>query len=153
MSVCSTPFMWKGKNPDPEPDPVPDLDPHLWLMAPDPGGPKTCRSASGSPRHWYRPYINVRILWGSHTSPVAKFFLSLTGGYSQLRHKAKVDSGIGLPNAHGTCAGVDIRWGYVIVNSGIGSHKSYNTTFLFEYSLLIWNRFRIRILQYRKTEQ
>jgi hypothetical protein len=28
--------MRKGKDPDP------DLDPHLWLMDPDPGGPKTC---------------------------------------------------------------------------------------------------------------
>ncbi len=30
-------FMRKGKDPDPEPDP------YLWLMDPDPGGPKTCR--------------------------------------------------------------------------------------------------------------
>jgi hypothetical protein len=37
-------FMRKGKDPDP--------DPHLWLMDPDPGGPKACgsgfRSGSGS---------------------------------------------------------------------------------------------------------
>jgi hypothetical protein len=33
--------MRKGKDPDPEPDP----DPYLWLIDPDPGGPKT----SGSP--------------------------------------------------------------------------------------------------------
>ena len=31
-------FMRKGKVPDPEPDP------YLWLMDPDPGGPKTCGS-------------------------------------------------------------------------------------------------------------
>ena len=36
-------FMRKGKNP------VPDLDPYLWLMDPNPGGSKTCRSGSGSP--------------------------------------------------------------------------------------------------------
>ncbi len=35
-------FMRKGKDPEP--------DPYLWLMDPDPGGPKTCGSCgSGSP--------------------------------------------------------------------------------------------------------
>ncbi len=35
-------FMRKGNDPDP--------DPHLWLMDPDPGGPKTCGSCgSGFP--------------------------------------------------------------------------------------------------------
>ncbi len=29
-------------------DPDPGLDPYLWLMDPDEGGPKTCGSGSGS---------------------------------------------------------------------------------------------------------
>ncbi len=36
----------KGKDPEPSPEP------HLWLLDPDPGGPKTCGSCgsvSGSP--------------------------------------------------------------------------------------------------------
>ncbi len=28
-------------------DPASDPEPYLWLMGPDPGGPKTCRSGSG----------------------------------------------------------------------------------------------------------
>ncbi len=40
--------MRKGK--DPEPDP----DPYLWLMDPDPGGPKTCGSPTLS-RTWSDP--------------------------------------------------------------------------------------------------
>jgi hypothetical protein len=46
--------MRKGK--DPEPDP----DPYLWIMDPDPGGPKTCRSGSPTLILWL--LSNVRCL-------------------------------------------------------------------------------------------
>jgi hypothetical protein len=50
ISVRTTHLWEKGKDLDPEPDPYR----YLWLMDPDPGGPKTCgscksRSGSGSP--------------------------------------------------------------------------------------------------------
>jgi hypothetical protein len=38
FSPLKNTFMWKGKDPDP----------YLWLIDPDPGGPKTCGSGSGS---------------------------------------------------------------------------------------------------------
>ncbi len=41
FSLLNT-FMGKGKDPEPNPEP------YLWLMDPDPGGPKTCGSFSGS---------------------------------------------------------------------------------------------------------
>ncbi len=41
-------FMNKGKDPDPERDP----DPYLWLMNPDPGGPKTSGFADPDPQQW-----------------------------------------------------------------------------------------------------
>ncbi len=40
FSLLNT-FMRKGKDPDP--------DPYIGLMDPDPGGPETCGSGSGSP--------------------------------------------------------------------------------------------------------
>ncbi len=40
IKVFLTFFAWWQKNPDP--------DPYLWLVDPDPGGPKTCGSGSGT---------------------------------------------------------------------------------------------------------
>jgi hypothetical protein len=43
FSLLNT-FMGKGEDPEPDPDPL------LFLMDPEPGGPKTCGSCgSGSP--------------------------------------------------------------------------------------------------------
>ncbi len=56
---------WK-KNPDPDPEQYPDPDPYLWLMDPDPGGPKTWGSGgsasgfgSGTLVYWLMCLITV----------------------------------------------------------------------------------------------
>ncbi len=71
-----------------------------------------------------------RLLWKHVQRPNPK---SLTGGWSRLWHRVKVDSGTGLP-AHGTCVwvdyGVDIRWGYSQLR-----HRVLYTMFLFGFGL------------------
>ncbi len=44
-------FMRKGKYPEPDPDP------HLWLMDPDPGGPKKPADPVPDPQHCIVPFL------------------------------------------------------------------------------------------------
>ncbi len=51
--------MRKGK------DPVTDSDPYLWLMDPDPGGPKIC--GSGSPTLFFSSFFPIFLPGWDHT--------------------------------------------------------------------------------------
>ncbi len=64
---------------------------------------------------------------------------SLTGGLSQLWHRIKVDSDIGLPMVNAKCvwvdSEVDIRWGFSQLR-----HRVSNTMFFSGFGLLfVWN--------------
>ncbi len=48
IKVFLTIFAWWWKEPDP--------DPYLWLMVPDPGGPKQTDPTDPDPQHWKIPY-------------------------------------------------------------------------------------------------
>ena len=82
-------FMRKGKDTEPEPDP------HLWLMDPDPGGPKTC--GSGSPTLQKTIYFHLR----------AVFIFTITANREDLmfswkdqRLKGRTDKDIFLFSSH-----------------------------------------------------